>query len=161
MGTTLVLALFHDNQLISGHIGDSRLYRLRDGQFTQLTRDHSLLQEQIDQGILAAHSNNKCLVTRALGMDPEVEVEVSTHPVVPDDIYLLCSGGLTDMASADDIRDTLDLRSSNLAYAAQALIKLANDHGGRDNISVALVKVRKHFPARQGWPQLLKSRLFG
>ena len=165
MGTTLVLAVFHDNQLISGHIGDSRLYRLRDGQFTQLTRDHSLLQEQIDQGILsaeeAAQSNNKCLVTRALGMDPEVEVEVSTHPVVPGDIYLLCSDGLTDMASTDDIRDTLELRSTNLAYAAQALIKLANDHGGRDNISVALVKARKHFPARQGLSQLLISRLFG
>jgi serine/threonine protein phosphatase PrpC len=155
MGTTLVLAVFHDNQLISGHIGDSRLYRLRDGQFTQLTRDHSLLQEQIDQGILsaeaAAQSYNKCLVTRALGMDPEVEVEVSTHPVVPDDIYLLCSDGLTDMASTDDIRDTLDLRSTNLAYAAQALIKLANDHGGRDNISVALVQARNISPrARVG-----------
>ena len=159
MGTTLVLALFHDNRVIIGHMGDSRLYRLRGEQFEQLTRDHSLLQEQIDQGVLsaeeAAQSCHKNLVTRALGMDPEVEVEISSHATAPGDIYLLCSDGLTDMARTDDIRDTLDLMRADLARAAEALVKLANDHGGRDNIAVVLVKVRKPFPARRGFWQFL------
>ena len=103
MGTTLVVALWHDNQMSVGHIGDSRLYRLRDGALEQITRDHSLLQEQIDSGMItkeqARHSQNKNLVTRAVGIDPEVETEVHTYAVQPGDVYLLCSDGLSDRKS--------------------------------------------------------------
>ena len=164
MGTTLVLAVFHDNQIIIAHIGDSRLYRLRGETFEQLTRDHSLFQEQIDAGVLSdrelANFQHKYLLTRALGVDPQVELDISTHPAQVEDIYLLCSDGLTDMASVDNIRDTIYLQRAHLKQATLALVKLANDHGGRDNISVALVKVCKPFPARSGFFQTIGKRLF-
>ena len=149
MGTTLVLAVFRNNQILIAHIGDSRLYRLRGGQFEQLTHDHSLFQEQVDEGVFSREEltlfHPKNLVTRALGVNLAVEVDVNIYPTQIDDIYLLCSDGLTDMAGVDDIRDTIDLKRDNLKQAAQALVKLANDHGGRDNIAVALVKVCKPF----------------
>ena len=149
MGTTLVLAVFQNDQLVVAHIGDSRLYRLRGGLLEQLTHDHSLFQEQVDQGVYSREEltlfHPKNLVTRALGVDLDVETDVSTYPTQIDDIYLLCSDGLTDLAEVDDIRDTIDLKHDNLKQAAQALVKLANDHGGRDNIAVALAKVCKPF----------------
>ncbi len=149
MGTTLVLAVFQNDQLVVAHIGDSRLYRLRGGVLEQLTHDHSLFQEQVDQGVYSREEltlfHPKNLVTRALGVDLDVEIDVSTYPTQIDDIYLLCSDGLTDMAGVDDIRDTIDLKRDNLKQAAQALVKLANDHGGRDNIAVVLAKVCKPF----------------
>src|ERR1700675_4063639 len=95
MGTTLVVALFYDNRATVAHIGDSRLYRLRGDEFRQITKDHSLLQEQIDSGMItpqqAKLSQNKNLVTRALGIDPVVEAEIHEYETLPDDIYLLCS----------------------------------------------------------------------
>ncbi|MDQ5881202.1 MAG: family protein phosphatase [Pseudomonadota bacterium] len=155
MGTTLVLALFHDNKLTAAHIGDSRLYRLREGDFRQLTRDHSLLQEQIDAGMIsvedARHSQNKNLVTRALGVDPEVETELHDHDVLPGDIYLLCSDGLNDMVEDEETALTLQALGANLELAATQLIQMANDNGGRDNVSVILVKVLREFPAAKGW----------
>jgi serine/threonine protein phosphatase PrpC len=161
MGTTLVVALWHDDQVSVGHIGDSRVYRLRDDKLEQITRDHSLLQEQIDSGMVskeeARHAPNKNLVTRALGIDPEVEAEVHTHPVQRGDIYLLCSDGLPDMVPDEDIENTLSSLKANLALAAEQLVQQANDNGGRDNISVILVRVLKEFPARAGWFNKLKS----
>jgi len=154
MGTTLVVALWHDNQISVGHIGDSRLYRLRDGALEQITRDHSLLQEQIDSGMItkeqARHSQNKNLVTRAVGIDPEVETEVHTYSVQPGDVYLLCSDGLSDMVTDEDVQLTLGSLASNLPLAAEQLVELANDNGGRDNISVILVRVARVYPARAG-----------
>jgi len=161
MGTTLVVALWHDNHVSVGHIGDSRLYRLRDGVLEQVTRDHSLLQEQIDSGMItkeqARHSQNKNLVTRAVGIDPEVETEVHTYPVQPGDIFLLCSDGLNDMVTDEDIQLTLASLAANLPLAAQQLVQQANDNGGRDNVSVILVRVVKDFAARTGWRGKLKS----
>ena len=161
MGTTLVVALWHDNQMAVGHIGDSRLYRMRDGILEQVTRDHSLLQEQIDSGMItkeqARHSQNKNLVTRAVGIDPEVEAEVHSYPARPGDIYLLCSDGLSDMVTDEDIQLTLSSLAANLPLAAQQLVQQANDNGGRDNISVILVRVVKDFPARAGWMEKLKA----
>lgn len=155
MGTTLVTALFFDNRLAVGHVGDSRLYRLRGEELTQITRDHSLLQEQIDSGLLtkeqARFSQNKNLVTRAVGIDPEVETEVHVHDVAEGDIYLLCSDGLSDMVQDEDIQATLDAMRSNLPLAAGQLVQLANDCGGRDNISVILVRVLRDFAAPTGW----------
>jgi len=161
MGTTLVVALWHNNQVSVGHVGDSRLYRLRGGVLEQITRDHSLLQEQIDSGMItkeqARYSQNKNLVTRAVGIDPEVETEVHTYPAQPDDIYLLCSDGLSDMVTDEDIQLTLASLRSNLPLAAQQLVQQANDNGGRDNVSVILVRVVKGFPARTGWLEKLKA----
>ena len=155
MGTTLVVALFYDNRMTVGHIGDSRLYRLRQEEFEQMTRDHSLLQEQIDSGMIskeqARFSQNKNLVTRAVGIDPEVEPEIHTFKVMPGDIYLLCSDGLSDMVVDDDIHATLGTLQANLPLAAKQLVQLANDNGGRDNISVILVRVLGDFSVPTGW----------
>jgi protein phosphatase len=150
MGTTLVMALFFDNRITVGHIGDSRLYRLRDGEFAAITRDHSLLQEQIDHGMItveeARYAHNRNLVTRALGVESEVESEIRTYDVAPGDLYLLCSDGLNDMVSDERMRQALQASSDDLDFAAERLIQMANDNGGRDNASVILVKVLRAFP---------------
>jgi PPM family protein phosphatase len=155
MGTTLVTALFHNDQVTVAHIGDSRLYCLRGEQFSQLTRDHSLLQEQIDRGLItpknARRSQNKNLVTRALGVDPVVDTEIHDYPVLPGDIYLLCSDGLNDMLEDEEIHLTLQSLASNLELAALQLIQKANNNGGRDNISVVLVKILRPFPLSKAW----------
>jgi len=155
MGTTLVVGLFTNNKLLAGHIGDSRMYRLRQGELVQITEDHSLLQEQLNSGLItpeqAKFSNNKNLVTRALGIDPEVELELHEHDVLPDDIYLLCSDGLSDLVADEEISETLGTLSANLELAANQLIQMANDNGGKDNISVILVKVLKPFPVERTW----------
>lgn len=161
MGTTLVIALWHDDHLSVGHIGDSRLYRLRGDALDQVTRDHSLLQEQIDSGMIskeqARYAPNKNLVTRAVGIDPQVEAEVHTYAVQPGDIYLLCSDGLPDMVTDEEVQLTLTSLKANLPLAAEQLVQQANDNGGRDNVSVILVRVLKEFPARAGWLRKLKS----
>ncbi len=161
MGTTLVTALFYDNRVTVGHIGDSRLYRLRQDKLEQITRDHSLLQEQIDSGMIskeqARFSQNKNLVTRAVGIDPEVETEVHTYDAVRGDIYLLCSDGLSDMVTDEDIHGALSTLQANLPLAAKQLVQMANDNGGRDNVSVILVRVLEDFGAPKGWFAKLKS----
>lgn len=155
MGTTLVVVWFYENQMTVGHIGDSRLYRLRGEEFSQVTRDHSLLQEQLDSGMISAEeakfSQNKNLVTRALGVDPEVEVEIHDYDVLPGDIYLLCSDGLNDMVEDEEIGLTIQTLQNNLELAADQLIQMANDNGGRDNVSAILVKVRGDFAAPACW----------
>jgi serine/threonine protein phosphatase PrpC len=144
MGTTLVVGVFHDTRLIVGHIGDSRCYRLRAGDLSQITRDHSLLQEQIDAGLItpqqAATSMNKNLVTRALGVEDEAMLELNEYPVEGDDLYLMCSDGLSDMVP-DTGRATILKTSDTLAQKADQLVALANANGGRDNITVLLVQV--------------------
>ncbi len=154
MGTTLVVTLFCNNQITVAHIGDSRCYRLRGGKLEQVTRDHSLLQEQIDSGLLtkeaAKRSQNKNLVTRALGIEPAVEAEIHSYPAQEGDIYLICSDGLNDMVEDEDIESTLGMLAANLQLAAEQLVQMANDNGGRDNISVVLIKVKKDFPADEG-----------
>jgi protein phosphatase len=154
MGTTLVVCLFYDNRVLVAHLGDSRLYLLRDGQFRQVTRDHSLLQEQIDSGLLtpeqAKHAQHKNLVTKALGIDPSVEPEIHEYPTRPGDLYLLCSDGLCDMVEDDDICMALEAFGANLNLAAQQLVQMANDNGGRDNVSVILVRVLREYPAARG-----------
>jgi len=154
MGTTLVVALFYDNRVLVAHLGDSRLYLLRDGKFKQVTRDHSLLQEQIDSGLItpeqAKKAQHKNLVTKALGIDPSVEPEIHEYPTQVGDIYLLCSDGLCDMVDDDDIGMTLQALGANLKLCAQQLVQMANDNGGRDNVSVILVRVLKGFPGPRG-----------
>jgi protein phosphatase len=161
MGTTVVVALFHNDRVSVGHIGDSRLYRLRGEGFEQVTRDHSLLQEQIDSGMItreqARFSQNKNLVTRAVGVDPEVDTEVHSYEARPGDLYLLCSDGLTDMVPDEDIQNVLEMLQTNLPLAAIQLVQLANDAGGRDNISVILIRVRGSYAAPTGWWDTLKA----
>lgn len=144
MGTTLVVALFQAECLVIGHVGDSRVYRWRDGRLEQITRDHSLLQEQIDAGLmepdLARFSSNKNLVTRAVGVDEGLEVETHEHVVQPGDIYLLCSDGLSDMLASEDITAILAASQGMLDHACEALVHHANSRGGHDNISVILIR---------------------
>jgi len=160
MGTTLVMGLFHDDALTVAHIGDSRMYRLRGESLEQVTRDHSLLQEQIDSGILtpeqARLSLNKNLVTRALGVDEIVEAEIRTYAVEPGDIYLLCSDGLNDMVDDEDIRAILLGLQGRPDMAAEHLVQAANDGGGRDNVSVVVVRVASRFAVDNGWLVKLK-----
>ena len=154
MGTTLVMCLFYDNRVLVAHLGDSRLYLMRQGTFRQVTRDHSLLQEQIDAGLIspehAKNAQHKNLVTKALGIDPTVEPEIHEYVTKPGDIYLLCSDGLCDMVDDEDISMTLEALGANLNLAAQQLVQMANDNGGRDNVSVILVRVLREYPDARG-----------
>lgn len=157
MGTTLVLGVFRSGRLLMGHIGDSRGYRLRGGQLQQITKDHSLLQEQIDAGILtpeqAAYSANKNLVTRALGVEDLVLLETHIHDIQPGDIYLMCSDGLSDMLRDPQIAAVMSAHTS-ISEMGSALIAAACEAGGRDNIAVILVRAQgvAQPPARSWWP---------
>lgn len=159
MGTTLVVGVFHGNRLLLGHIGDSRCYRLRQGRLVQITRDHSLLQEQVDAGLLtpqqAATSMNKNLVTRALGVEDTVVLELNECQVEAGDLYLMCSDGLSDMVGDAVIAEILEQRTS-LAQQARNLIHAANEQGGRDNITVLLAQAEA-VPEKRG----VLSRLLG
>jgi len=154
MGTTVVGALFHDNRVTIAHVGDSRLYRLRGETFEQVTLDHSLLQELVDRGFYspeeAQRAANKNYVTRALGVEASVEVEIQEHPAQRGDVYLLCSDGLSDMVEDDDIHLTINTFGANLDTVAKHLVQLGNDNGGKDNISVLLAQVVDSFPVRHG-----------
>jgi len=164
MGTTIVTAVFCGSRVSIGHIGDSRCYRLRADKFEQLTHDHSLLQEQIDSGQLtpeqAKFSLNKNLVTRALGIEAIVPAEIIEYRVEANDIYLLNSDGLTDMVEPEVIHSIIDAKRADLAEAAAELIDVANQNGGRDNISVVMVRVPGEFLPSSGWAQrwLAKKR---
>jgi PPM family protein phosphatase len=156
MGTTLVVGVFRDSRLLMGHVGDSRAYRLRASRLVQITHDHSLLQEQIDSGLItqeqAAFSSNKNLVTRAVGVEDTVLLETHLHDVLPGDTYLLCSDGLSDMLDDESIAQLM-LGCETLPEAAHALVEAANDAGGKDNISVVLARVRgPSGTAKSWWP---------
>lgn len=153
MATTLVLALFYDNRLTVAHLGDSRLYRLRDGKFQPVTKDHSLWQECIDAG-LPPPKHLKNLVTRALGKEPSgkrlpiSEPEIHDYDVQPGDVFLLCSDGMYDMVHDEDIALPLEMLANNLPLAAARLIQMANENGGKDNVSVVLIRAKSAFPQR-------------
>ena len=157
MGTTLVMALFTEQRVWVGHIGDSRAYRLRGGQLEQLSRDHSLLQEQIDAGLLTPEEANyalhRNLVTRAVGVEPEVVLEVHAHDLHAGDVALLCSDGLSDMLPDVAIAQVMRAHET-LAAMAQGLVDAANAAGGRDNIAVVLVRAKGGLPrtGRTWWP---------
>ena len=161
MGTTVVAGLFFDDKLTIAHVGDSRMYRLRDNRLEQVTQDHSLMQELVSRGFYtpeeAARAAAKNFVTRALGVEPTVEVEITEIPVVKDDLFLLCSDGLSDMVEDDDIQLTISTFGANLETLARQLVLLSNENGGRDNISVVLARVLEGFPARRG----MMDRLLG
>jgi protein phosphatase len=144
MGTTFTAAMLAGNEIAIGHVGDSRLYRFRDGELERLTHDHSLVEEFVRQGKLTPEEAEvhpqRSIITRALGPEPEVEVDTYTFPARPGDVYLANSDGLTGMISENDVLEILRDRDS-LADAAQKLIDAANRNGGRDNITVVLFRV--------------------
>ena len=154
MGTTLVASLFYDNKVSIAHVGDSRMYRLRGNRFEQITMDHSLLQELVDRGFYsqeeAQRSTNRNYVTRALGVEANVEVEVQEIEVQKGDYFLMCSDGLPDMVEDEDIHLTISTFANDVRTVGEQLIKLTNDNGGRDNVSVILVRVADAFPAQAG-----------
>lgn len=164
MGTTLVAALFHDNRLYITHVGDARLYRLRHGKLKALTHDHSILHEQVAQGLISADdaktSHNRNLVTRALGVESKVECETQEREVKTGDLYLLCSDGLNDMVDDADIELALTALQANLPLTTRQLVMMANDNGGHDNISVILIKILEPFPSVEPAKGLM-DRLFG
>jgi len=154
MGTTVVAGLFFDDKLTIAHVGDSLLYRMRAGKFEQVTQDHSLLQELISRGFYtpeeAQRAASKNYVTRALGVESSVEVEITELPVEKDDLFLLCSDGLSDMVEDDDIQLTISTFGANLETLAKQLVLLSNENGGRDNVSIVLVRALEPFPAQRG-----------
>ena len=165
MGTTLVVVLFHNNIATIAHVGDSRLYRIRQNVFSQVTKDHSLIQELIDRGIYTREevlkNTPKNLVTRAVGIEPEVAVDVADETVYPGDIYMLCSDGLNDMVDDEEIHLTLSKYSANLAQGANELVRLANQNGGKDNISVVLIRILGDFSVTsENLIQKLKNSIF-
>ena len=159
MGTTVVAGVFQGAKLVLGHVGDSRCYRLRGSSLKQITKDHSMLQEQVDAGFLtreqAAVAPGKNLLTRALGVEEVVKVDVHVHVVQEGDLFLMCSDGLSDMIDDSAISVVLN-GGKPLADMAEELVKQANANGGRDNVTVLLVKA-----SGQAEKVGLMSRLFG
>jgi protein phosphatase len=147
MGTTIVVALFHHDRVVVAHVGDSRLYRFRRGELALLKRDHSFLQEQIDAGMIGAEearfSPHRNLITRAVGIDEIVNVEVHEHQLMAGDLYLLCSDGLSDMLSTEEIAGLFTVPRNSLDELAEHCVLSANQNGGRDNTSAVIAEVRK------------------
>jgi serine/threonine protein phosphatase PrpC len=144
MGATVVAIWINDQRLSVAHVGDSRLYLLRGGALQQITDDHSLVAEQVRRGILtkeqADSSDMQSVLIRALGIEPEVQVDADEHLLMEGDILVLCSDGLSRMVSDLEIASTL-LSRTGMSSTADRLIELANEYGGEDNVSVVLVRV--------------------
>ncbi len=155
MGTTIVGVLFYDDRLTVAHVGDSRLYRIRQNELEQLTVDHSLVEDLVARGFYtreeADNSLNKNVLLRALGPDKDVQVDILEDFVLVGDIYLNCSDGLTNMVTDEQILTTILKHQDNLNKAVSTLIKMANENGGKDNISVILARVDKEFPTKLSW----------
>jgi protein phosphatase len=146
MGTTLCCLLFHERGLIYAHVGDSRIYRFRQNKLQQITRDHSLFRELVDQGHIdeqqAPDFLNKNIITKAIGTDPRTQPTVNAADIQIDDIYLMCSDGLSDLLSPAEMSCVVSSASS-LQEAVHALIAMAKAKGGHDNITVVLTRVEK------------------
>jgi protein phosphatase len=149
MGTTIVVTLFNGDGVIIANVGDSRMYRLRDKALTQLTTDHSLVQEMLDNGYISEEeaqlSASRNLITRALGIADQVDVDVAQDTIQNGDTYLLCSDGLTDLVTDQEILQHLLLSNDDLKTGCKELISLANEKGGKDNISVILISLQEAF----------------
>jgi serine/threonine protein phosphatase PrpC len=145
MGTTITVALFEDGAVSFGHVGDSRAYLIRDEKLEQLTEDHSLVAELVRSGRLSpeeaeAHPQ-RSVITRALGTDPDVDVDSFSIEAKPGDLFLLCSDGLTSMVGDEAILDVTEQRRDDLDATAKELVGAANRSGGEDNITVVLFEI--------------------
>ncbi len=147
MGTTLCCLLFHRKGIIYAHVGDSRIYRLRKGKLEQITRDHSLLREMIELGQLnegqAEEFVYKNIITRAIGTESEIDPSVHMADLQNHDIFLMCSDGLSDMITVNDM-EKIVTKSKTLEEAGARLVKAAKENGGYDNVTVVLMEVSKH-----------------
>ncbi len=145
MGTTLALVFHEADYVAVAHVGDSRVYRIREGVIEQITEDHSFVNAQLRAGLItpaeAANSQHKNIITRAIGTRAVVKADVAVHEAHEGDIYLLCSDGLSDLAGEGDILATMKAAEMDLANSVQALIDLANSRGGKDNITVVLARL--------------------
>lgn len=143
MGTTCTSVVLHDDEMFIGHVGDSRAYLIRDGEFRQVSEDHSWVAEQVKRGALteeeAELSPFRNVITRSLGSAPEVEPDIYREPVQTGDVLVLCSDGLSGYVKADEIKELVTMWSPSVA--AMKLIDRANEHGGGDNITVVVVSV--------------------
>ncbi|HEX4807157.1 MAG TPA: Stp1/IreP family PP2C-type Ser/Thr phosphatase [Conexibacter sp.] len=146
MGTTITAAYLDGDELSLAHVGDSRAYLLRDGELTRLTRDHTLVEELVRRGELtereAAEHPQRSIITRALGPEPDIDIDLHTHRVHAGDVLLLCSDGLTGMIGEDEVEEILG-RAPSLRDAGRALVDAANEAGGRDNITVVLFRIEE------------------
>lgn len=145
MGTTMTVAFVGDANVAFGHVGDSRAYLIRDGKLEQLTEDHSLVAELVRSGKLSPEEAEthpqRSVITRALGTDPDVDVDTFSIETAPGDLFMLCSDGLTSMVEDDVILQTIEKSRDNLQTAAKALIRAANKGGGEDNITVVFFEI--------------------
>ena len=147
MGTTATVAIVHEAEgtVEIGHVGDSRAYRFRDGALEQLTADHTLVAELVRSGRLTQEEANthpqRSVITRALGTDPEVEVDAFVIEALPEDLFLICSDGLTAMIRDEEVLAAIDGADGGLEQAAEALVRAANQAGGEDNITVVLFEM--------------------
>ncbi|HSG06390.1 MAG TPA: protein phosphatase 2C domain-containing protein, partial [Nitrospiria bacterium] len=147
MGTTMVCVLIEDDKAYVAHVGDSRAYLVRNGTIDQVTGDHSLINDYIQQGILkpeeAEQHPLKHVITRALGSNLKVEVDVKTVPLSGDDTFLLCSDGLSNLVNGQEMKESGLDAAPDLESACGKLVELANDRGGDDNITIVLVSNTK------------------
>src|SRR5512133_1693172 len=145
MGTTITVALVEDDRVAFGHVGDSRAYLIRDAQMEQLTEDHSLVNELLKTGKLSREEAEthpqRSVITRALGTDPDVDVDTFSVGAENGDLFLLCSDGLTDMVSEESILEVGERNRADLDRALRALVKEANRGGGQDNITVVAFEI--------------------
>lgn len=143
MGTTLTFLYFMHQRVMLGHVGDSRCYRLRDGQLAQLSTDHSLVQELVRNGTItqeeARNHPYKNIITRALGADEQVQVDAHDLQLSRSDVFLLCSDGLTDYLTDEELQDILLEQETDLQQKARKMVDVALERGGRDNITVLLL----------------------
>jgi PPM family protein phosphatase len=144
MGCTAELLAFTATRFVIGHIGDSRTYRLRQGVFTQLTKDHSYVQEQLDQGLITVEQARthkmRNIILRAVGVKPSPALDIVCGSIFAGDLFLLCSDGLTDLVADEQIVEILQADAS-LDRQAEQLIEKANAYGGKDNVTVVLARV--------------------
>jgi PPM family protein phosphatase len=145
MGTTMTVALVEDGAVVFGHVGDSRAYLIRDGRLEQLTEDHSLVAELVRSGKLSPEEAEthpqRSVITRALGTDPDVDVDTFSIPTQAGDLFMLCSDGLTSMVEDEAILEATEKDRDDLQAAVKALIRAANKGGGEDNITVVLFEI--------------------
>ena len=145
MGTTMTVAFVGDANVAFGHVGDSRAYLIRDGKLEQLTEDHSLVAELVRSGKLSPEEAEthpqRSVITRALGTDPDVDVDTFSIETAPGDLFMLCSDGLTSMVEDDVILQTIEKNRDNLQTTAKALIRAANKGGGEDNITIVFFEI--------------------
>jgi len=170
MGTTMTVALVEDGRVAFGHVGDSRAYLIRDGAMEQVTEDHSLVNELLKSGKLSPEEAEthpqRSVITRALGTDPDVDVDTFTIDAKNGDVFLLCSDGLTDMVDEQEILELVERNRSNIDTALKALVRAANRGGGEDNITVVAFEIAASPAVHDGQtqeqalpPELAEQRL--